>query len=145
MLVTYNQWVSWRDGIANALRAPSNLDVLVDGVDITGEPAYRLDGDGRVHMSAVLWMGVGVPVETDDSVDGARDLGSLAWQVTAVGGDADRAARAALKVRVALTGKRLVPGAGQAFEQFDTAIIREDREASPSRFYVPLPYAADLP
>lgn len=144
MLVTFDAWTAWRDGIANALRAQANLDVLVDGVDVTGEPSYRLDGDGRVHMSVVLWMGVGVPSETDESVDGARDLGSLTWQVTAVGGDADRAARAAFKTRAALTGKHLVAGGGRALEQFDTANIRQDTAASPSRFFVPMPYAAEL-
>jgi len=144
MITDYDTWTAWRDAIANQLRAQPNLDVLVDGVDVAGEPTYRLDPDGRAHISAVLWMGVGVPVAGDDAMCGTRDLGSLSWQVTAVGGDADRAARAALKVRAAITGKHLVDGAGPALEQFDQATVREDKTAKPSRFVFAMAYAAEL-
>lgn len=144
MLTTIDQWVTWRDAIAAALRAQPNLDVLVDGIDIAGEPTYRLDPDRRVHMTAVLWMGVAVPVEGDDTVCGDRDLGSLSWQVTAVGGDTDRAARAAFKTRAALTGKHLVEPHGRALEQFNQVSVIEDKSASPSRFYYPLLYSAQI-
>lgn len=144
MITTVEAWITWRDTIAAALRAQPNLDVLVDGIDINGEPSYRNDPDGRAHMTAVLWMGVGVPVAGDDTLCGDRDLGSLSWQVTAVGGDADRAAHAALKVRAALTGKHLVEPDGRALEQFDQVSISEDKSASPSRFFVPIAYSAQL-
>lgn len=144
MITTIDQWIAWRDAIATALRTQPNLDVLVDGVDVVGEPTYRLDPDGRVHMTAVLWMSIGVPVEGDDTLCGDRDLGSLSWQVTCVGGDANRAARAALKTRAALTGQYLTGTDGRALEQFDQLAISEDTAASPSRFYVPIAYTAQL-
>lgn len=144
MITTVEAWTAWRDAIAAALRAQPNLDVLVDGIDINGEPTYRLDPDKRVHMTAVLWMGVGVPTEGDDALCGGRELGSLSWQVTCVGGDTNRAARAALKTRAALTGEYLTGVDGRALEQFDQLTISEDKSASPSRFYVPIAYTAQL-
>lgn len=146
MIADYATWAALRDAIAAALRATSpNLDVLVDGIDIVGQPSYRLDSDGRAHMTAVLWMGVGTVTESGDetALDGDQQLGTASWQITAVGGDTDRAVRAAMYTRQAVTGRIFIPRTGRARETFDRVVIAEDTAAAPSRFFTALTYTAE--
>lgn len=140
-----DQVLALHDVIMSALRAQPNLDVLDGAVDDAGEPTYRLDPDGRVHMTAVLWMGVGSRYDTgQDSLCGDRDLTPLTFQVTCVGGDANRSRRAALKVRAALTGRVLLPGSGRCTEQLDPVNPRPDTTAKPARYVIPVLYQLDL-
>jgi len=128
-----------------ALQTQPALDVLDGAIDDAGEPTYRLDPDKRVHITAVLWFGIGSRYDTgQDSLCGGRDLTPVTFQVTAVGGDADRARRAALLVRAALTGKHLIPAAGACLEQLDATNPRPDTSATPARYIIPVLYRVDL-
>lgn len=133
------------DTILAALRAQPNLDVLDGAVDDADQPGYRLDPDGRVHITAVLWMSIGARYDTgNDSLCGDRDLTPLTFQVSAVGGDANRSRRAALKIRAALTGRVLLHGSGRCLEQLDQVNPRPDATASPARYVTPMLYRLDL-
>lgn len=140
-----DQILNLHDAIVTALRAQPNLDVLDGAIDDAGEPTYRLDPDGRVHMTAVLWFGAGSRYDTgQDALCGDRDLTRVSFQVTCVGGDANRSRRAALKVRAALTGRYLAPGTSACLEQLDPVNPRPDTTASPARYVIPVLYQLDL-
>lgn len=140
-----DQVLALHDAVMAALQAQPNLDVLDGAVDDAGQPTYRLDGDGRVHMTAVLWMGAGSRYDTgQDALCGDRDLTPVTFQVSCVGGDANRSRRAALKVRAALTGKYLIPGSSRCTEQLDPVNPRPDATASPARYVTPMLYQLDL-
>ena len=125
------------------LRAQPNLDVLVHGVDTAGEPTYRLDPDGRVHSTAVLYTGPGWVSDRDVALDDHRRLTVATWQVTCVGGDRRRALLAATKTRAAITNAR-IPGGTRAREALDSLTVLEDTAATPARWYVPIRYTADI-
>ncbi|WP_152185350.1 hypothetical protein [Segeticoccus rhizosphaerae] len=131
------------DAVLALLRAQDNLDVFDGSVDDAGQPPVRVDPDGRAHMYAVLYVSPGRPDPGEETVCG--DPGQLLWsfQVTAAGGDTNRAMQAAAKVRAALTGVRLGPATGRIREPFDPGPAREDRDPSPSRWYVPLPFTLE--
>ena len=140
-----DQVLALHDTVLAALQAQPNLDVLDGAIDDAGEPTYRLDPDGRVHMTAVLWFGAGSRYDTgQDALCGDRDLTPVSFQVTCVGGDANRARRAALKVRAALTGRYLMTGSSRCTEQLDPVNPRPDNTASPARYVIPVLYGLDL-
>ena len=145
MLATATDLQTWTAALTAALTAQPNLDVYTDNVGSTGMPTYRLDGDGAVHQSAVLLMGLDTPQDVDDALCGNREISQLNWQVTCVGGDADRARRAALKVRAALTGKTLIDRAGRIQEQLDTLRVLEDGSIKPARYSVPMLFTVQIP
>lgn len=131
-----------RDLILTALRAQPHLDVFDGAVNDAGEPPFGTDPDGRTHMGAVLWMGIGSPDDLEQTMCGDRPLLSYGWQVTCVGGDSDRALRAALKVRAALTGQHLAPDLGACRELLDRPTVRQDPAAKPARWFLPIVYTA---
>lgn len=140
-----DQVLNLHDAVLTVLRAQANLDVLDGAIDDAGQPGYRNDPDGRVHMTAVLWMGAGSRYDTgQDSLCGDRDLTRLSFQVSCVGGDANRSRRAALKVRAALTGNVLAPGTSRCSEQLDPVNPRPDTGATPARYVIPVLYQLDL-
>jgi hypothetical protein len=99
------------------------------------------DPDGRVHVYAVLYPGPGT--STQDRLVPIVD--GLLWtgQVTCVGGDVERALACADAVADALTGTTLdLTGIGTGYlrEIGDPGPAREDRDARPSRWFVPLTY-----
>lgn len=99
------------------------------------------DPDGRVHVYAVIWPGPGVP--TQDRLVPIVD--GLLWsgQVTCVGGDTTRALACADAVSDALTGHTLNIGGvrtGYLREIGDPGPAREDRDARPPRWFVPLTF-----
>lgn len=131
------------DHLAALLRQQRNLDVLVHGVDTAGEPTYRLDPDKRVHATAVLYTGPGWVSDRDVALDDHRRLTVATWQITCVGGDRRRALLAATKTRAAITNTR-IPGGTRARETLDSLTVLEDTSATPSRWYVPIRYTADI-
>ena len=131
------------DHLAALLRAQPNLDILVHGVDTAGEPTYRLDPDGRVHSTAVLYTGPGWVSDRDVALDDVRRLTVATWQITCVGGDRKRALIAATKTRAAITNTR-IPGGTRARENLDALTVLEDTAATPTRWYVPIRYTADI-
>ena len=134
-----------RDAILAALNTQPRLQVFDGNPDEPPNGPVRLDPDRRAGMYAVLYMGIGTPDDYDRTVCG--DAGKLAatWQVTAAGGDSNRALRAALKVRAALTDQHLIPAAGVCTEVLDQVNARTDGGPKPERWMVPMIYRADLP
>lgn len=134
-----------KTAVLGLLREQRNLDVFDGSPDDTGQPSVRLDPDGRAHMYAAVYFGVGAAQAASESLCGARDLDTLTFQVTAAGGDQDRALRAAQKVRNALTNTYLTPTSGRCREQLDFVVAQRDNSASPARWFVPMPYSVDIP
>ena len=129
------------DLILARLRAQPNLDVIDAAADQGTEPTYRLDPDGRVHMTAVLHIGAGVPDPTGETVDDRPTHHTITWQVTCVGGDSNRCLRAAGKVRDALTGQRLAPTTGITRELLEGPYTpAQETGPSPSRWVLPVLY-----
>lgn len=134
-----------KDVVLARLRAQSNLDVFDGSPDDAGQPEVRLDSDRRAHIYAAVYFGAPVASPFAESVCGARDLDVVSFQVTAAGGDQDRALRAAMKVRAALTGVYLTTTSGACREQLDQLYAQRDAAAQPARWFVPMPYAIELP
>lgn len=137
--------IALRDAILSRLRTQSKLQVFEGQPDDAGQPKVALDPDGRVGMGAALYMGLGAPDTYTGSVCGDAGVLPVTFQVTAFGGDMNRALRAALKVRAALTDQHLTATSGRCREVLDQMNARPDSTASPSRWSVPMVYAVDLP
>lgn len=122
-----------------ALKEQTGLDVF------DGTVTARMDSDGRAHPYAVLWASPGRPDPTQERVTG--NGAGLAWsfQVTAAGGDVARCRRAVTRTLTALLGRRLVEGGGRIRLDADPGPEREDRDVTPSRWFVPLTFAVSLP
>lgn len=124
------------DAALARLVAQAHLDVFDGSVDDAGQPSVRLDTDGRAHMYAVLYAS---PGRSDTArLSGIRDTLSWSFQVTAAGGDPNRALTAAVKVRAALTGTRLTTTSGLVNETTDPGPVRQDTSVTPSRWFVPI-------
>jgi hypothetical protein len=126
------------DAIAGRLRAGAPMVTVYVG-EVPDTPPT--DPDGRVHVYAVLYPGPGT--STQDRLVPIVD--GLLWtgQVTCVGGDVNRCLACADAVTDALTGRTIyVPGtwAGYMRELGDPGPAREDRDARPSRWFIPLTY-----
>lgn len=134
-----------KDVVLDRLRAQPHLDVFDGSPDDAGQPDVSLDPDGRAHIYAALYFGAPVASPLAESICGARDLDVVSFQVTAAGGDQDRALRAAMKVRAALTGVLLTPRSGFCREQLDQLFAQRDNSAQPVRWFVPILYALDIP
>ena len=121
------------------LQAAPHLDAFDGDVDA------RMDSDGRAHPYAVLWAGPG-----RDNPDEERESGNgeaLVWtfQVTAAGGDVARCRRAVDRTLGALLRKQPFPGGGFIRLENDLGTEREDRDVSPSRWFVPLLFSVSTP
>ena len=106
-----------------------------------GEPIATHDSDGRAHPYAALYPSPG----WQHGIHLAREIDQalLAFQVTAAGGDVDRALRAIDRVRAALTGWAPdVPGlcCGPLGEpdSYDPGPLTHDADETPSRWSSPL-------
>ena len=133
-----------RDLIVARLRTQTNLDVIDGTVDADGEPTYRLDGDGRIHMSALLRIGAGTPVTETEALDTTAAVHSLTWYVHAVGGDQDRCLKAHAKIRAALTGHRLAPTLGITRELLEGAYVPiREADPAPARWSLPVLYRTE--
>lgn len=124
--------------VEGMLRAAAPLvGVYVGGVPDT-PPA---DPDGRVHVYAVLWPGPGA--STQDRLVPIVDGLLWTFQITCVGGDITRCMACVDAVTGALTGRTLALAniaTGYLRELGDPGPAREDRDARPSRWFVPLTY-----
>lgn len=99
------------------------------------------DPDGRVHVYAVLYPTPGAA--TQDRLVPIIDGLTWSFQVTCVGGDPTRCLACVDAVTGALTGRPLALGGiatGWLRELGDPGPAREDRDATPSRWFVPLTY-----
>lgn len=135
-----------------ALVAQTNLQVF-DGAPDDGRPSagfgapspeVHLDADGRAHMYAAVYVGVGAPSLEDERAAGVGGTKVNAFQVTAAGGDPNRAMRAAEKVVAALVGLR-VPGGGLIRLDAPAGPPLLDREPTPGRYFMPLPFRVSAP
>jgi hypothetical protein len=134
-----------------ALAAQTNLQVF-DGAPDDGRPSLGygapardvvMDGDGRAHMYAALYVGPGARNLEDERAAGIGGTRVVSFQVTAAGGDPNRANRAVDKVLAALEGKR-VPGGGLIRADADPGPPRLDREPNPGRYFVPLLFRVSI-
>lgn len=133
-----------RQQVLEALRLQSHLQVFDGQPDLKGNAPIQLDPDGSAGMYAALYMGVGVPeiwFEEQASMN-AYSRVEVVFQVTCAGGDSNRAVRAALKVREALTGKRVATGWGVLREEFNGRFAHPDPpgKTTPHRWFVPVIY-----
>jgi hypothetical protein len=128
--------------IAAAIEARLREDAPMVHVYVGAVPdTPPADPDGRVHVYAVLYPGPGT--STQDRLVPIVD--GLLWtgQVTCVGGDVNRCLACADAVADALTGHTFeIPGVtvGYMRELGDPGPAREDRDARPSRWFLPLTY-----
>lgn len=103
------------------------------------------DPGGRVHVYAVLYAGPGQRIQ--DRLSAGADRVAWRVQLTCVGGTPDTALACVDAVTGALDGHRL-SGSGwmssPLVQDLDAGPIREDRDASPSRWYAPLQYVTTL-
>ena len=134
------------------LAAQTNLQVW-DGEPGDGNTALgyqagardvTLDGDGRAHMYAALYVGSGRRDISEDRETGHDGPLVATFQVTAAGGDPNRCLLAAQKVMAALEAKRAAAHLGRVELQMDAGPPRIDRDPSPSRHFLPLIFAAPL-
>lgn len=136
--------IQLHDAVLAALQAQDNLDVLDGAIDDTGEPTYRNDPDGRAHMTAVLWWSTEYRQIEDETVCGARPLTALPFQVTCVGGDQNRAIRAAAKTAAALSDVCLTAWSGPIREDTERSTVQRDPSATPARWYLPIHYTVQM-
>jgi len=136
--------VRLHDAVLAALKAQDNLDVLDGAVGELGQSKYRMDSDAPgIHITAVLWWSMDTAGLDDEALDGTRPLRSISWQVTAVGGDQNRAIRAADKVRAALEGVRVTPFTGRA--RLDpTGTVQKDESVTPHARFLPMIFRVDV-
>ena len=103
-----------------------------------------LGKDGTPAAYAVAYYGAGAPRVTRL---GGRPR-NLAWscQITCAGGDDVKALWAVDQVRAALTGIRVTNGtrSGLLYELGDPGPLREDRDVTPYRYYLPLDFGLYL-
>lgn len=130
------------DAVLAALQEQTNLDVLDGAVGELGQPKYRMDEEGA-HITAVLWWSSDTASPDDESLAGTRALRGISWQVTAVGGDQNRAVRAADKVRAALEGVRLTSFTGRV--RLDpTGTVQKDESVTPHARFLPMVFRVDV-
>jgi hypothetical protein len=124
-----------RQAVLDLLDAAPGLNVF-DGEVATDPPR---DPDGRVHPYAVLYASPGAHLTT--ALDGLHDLIRWSFQVTAVGGDAQRCAWAVDTALTALLDQRpTVAGAVTARVGLagDPGPARRDDDVHPPRHWTPL-------
>lgn len=143
--------MSLRSDLLTMLAAASNLQVW-DGAPgdgnksvgyRPGEPDVALDGDGRAHMYAALYVSPGGRNLDDERMSATGGTITPTFQVTAAGGDSHRCELATTKVLAALEGRR-IPAGGIIRLDMDPGPPRIDREPTPSRHYVPLLFRVAL-
>lgn len=132
------------DAVLAALRVSLGTTMRLDVFD--SEPDPVPDDDGLARPYATLYTGSGTlgSVALCDS----QDVLTWPFQVTAAGGDPQRARRAAARVRARLSGKELVvnPGPGRVRlylvedPDFDPGPARKDRDGTPPRWFIPMQY-----
>lgn len=121
------------------LEAAPHLDVF------DGEVKARMDSDGRAHPYAVLWVSPGRDNPDEERESGTGRAQLWTFQVTAAGGDVARCRRAVQRTLDALLGVRLFTEGGFIRLDFDPGPEREDRDVTPTRWFVPLSFTVSLP
>lgn len=125
--------------VLTLLRSQPGLDVF------DGEPDARMDSDGRAHPYAALYVSPGQRDPSEATVSAGSDLLTWTFQVTAAGGDVERARRAVTRVLAALEGKRIEGNGGAIGLAGDPGPIRTDQTMSPYRSYSPMLFTVGLP
>lgn len=132
--------------IADAAAAVIALLETAPHLDVfDGEVKANMDGDGRAHPYAVLWVSPGRDDPREERESGGGRAQVWTFQVTAAGGDIPRCRRATQRVLDALLNVRLFPEGGIIRLDFDPGPEREDRDVKPSRWFVPLSFVVSLP
>lgn len=125
-----------------ALEASMNLDIFYGTPGVAGQQDVQVDPDGLAHSYAVLWPSPSTPDHMQDRACGVTDRAVVTFQVTAAGGDMDRARSASRKVLAALDGARLLPGAGLCRAEAGSRLTAD--MDPPHRAYVALVFTADV-
>lgn len=124
--------------VLTQLRTVANLNVY------DGEPTAAMDSDGKAHPYAALYVSPGWRDPFNDTAEDASDLTSWTFQVTAAGGDIERARRAITRVIGVLDGYRLAPEHDPIRLDGEPAFISVDRDVKPPRYYAPLIFTVAL-
>ena len=132
------------DAVLAALRVDLGVGMGLEVFD--SEPDPSADDDDQAVPFAVVYAGSGTlgSVTLCDS----QDVLTWPFQVTAAGGDAQRARRAATRVRARLSGKELTVGSApnqvrmRLVEEpdFDPGPARKDRDGTPPRWFIPMQF-----
>ena len=130
--------------VLGALGADLGVAMRLDVYD--GEVKAVNDPDGRARPYAVLYPSAGNL--SSQSLCGAQEFLDWPFQITAAGGDPVRARRAIERVRVRLSGATVAVGdvRVRVVEEpsYQPGPIREDRDFSPSRWFTPLQFRAQV-
>jgi hypothetical protein len=108
-----------------------------------GERDVALDGDGRAHIHAAAYIGSGGIGFDDERMSATGGTVVSTFDVIAVGGDINRCNLAVTKVKAALLGVR-VTAAGIIRLDFDPGAPQVEREPTPSRYFVSIPFRVAL-
>lgn len=132
------------DAVLAALRVDLGAEQRLEA--FFADPDPSVDEDGAAVPYATLYAGSGTlgSVTLCDS----QDVLTWPFQVTAAGGDAVRALRAAARVRARLSGKELMVGTAPnqvrlrlvEDPDFDPGPARKDRDGTPPRWFIPMQY-----
>lgn len=132
------------DAVLAQLRLELDPSKPLDVFD--SEPTPIANSDGLARPFAVLYAGPGTlgSVTLCDS----QDVLTWRFQVTAGGGDPQRARRAAARVRARLSGVELMVGSDldrvrlRLVEDpdYDPGPVRKDPDGKPPRWFIPMQY-----
>ena len=126
------------DLLLGALRENKNLDVF------EGTPTgVRFDSENRALPYACLYLGVEFSDLTVEDLCGESGPSTLPFQVTAAAGYHRSALRAAQKVRSTLSGRWLAPNSGR-IRMRPAGMLQEDRDVTPSRWFIPLQFYVEF-
>jgi hypothetical protein len=138
--------VATQTRLPDARTAGDELFSVIDG--ITAIDAFHnevgdvnFDEDGKVHGYAVLWTGNGVA--EINRLCATPDSKSWIFQVTAAGGDVNRASWVSDKVVKALAGLRL-SNSTPINQILDSDRVQKDTTVDPARYYFPLLFGCRL-
>ena len=136
------------DALATAVLAQLRTDLGIPsrlGV-YDGDPDPAPDLDGKALPFAVVWPGAGSLGSV--TLCDAQDVLDWPVQVTAAGGDPTRARRAVDRVRMRLAGARLDVNGTEVYlredEGFQPGPPREEKDVTPTRWFVPMQYRATV-
>ena len=126
------------DVLLGALRESPNLDVF------EGAPAsVRFDSGNRALPYACLYLGADFPDLSVEDLCGDPGSRTLPFQVTVASGYLRTTLRAAQKVQAGLSGRWLLPGSGRV-RMRPAGTIQEDRDVTPSRWFIPLQFYVEI-
>lgn len=130
------------DQLWTELQDVTAIDHFRDGVN---EDDVTYDDDEKAHGYAVLWTGSGSTLT--NRICRTPDAKSITFQITAVGGDGNRARWVADKIQAAFSGLRLTLPDGITTpirQDNDPGFPQEDDDVNPPRYQLPLVFTCRL-